>query len=132
MWLIDQLAERRIAEARDRGELDNLPGAGRPLVLDDDRLIPQHLRVAYRVLKNAGYLPPEALALREVKEAEDLLRAIPAEDGAARAQAQSRLELLRLRLIQHRGKASGPLWTQDNAYATRVAERLGRSDKAKR
>ena len=37
LTLLDALAEARIEEAIARGELDGLPGAGRPLVLDDDR-----------------------------------------------------------------------------------------------
>jgi hypothetical protein len=52
--MLDLIAERKIAEAISRGELDNLPGAGRPLELDDDALIPEDLRVAVRILKNAG------------------------------------------------------------------------------
>ena len=56
---IDQLAEARIQEAIDRGELRGLPGEGRPLQLDDDSAIPEELRAAYRLLKNAGFLPPE-------------------------------------------------------------------------
>jgi len=63
MWLIHQLAERQILAAIERGELDDLPGAGRPLDLDDDRLIPEHLRAGYRLLRNAGYLPPQLQAL---------------------------------------------------------------------
>ena len=52
--MLDLLAERKIAEAILRGELDNLPGAGRPLELDDDALVPEDLRIALRILKNAG------------------------------------------------------------------------------
>lgn len=33
-----QIAERRIAESMARGEFSDLPGQGRPLELDDDRL----------------------------------------------------------------------------------------------
>src|ERR1051325_8469981 len=39
--MFDLIAERKIAEALARGELDNLPGEGRPLELDDDALIPE-------------------------------------------------------------------------------------------
>jgi len=56
------LAERRIEEAIARGEFDELPGAGRPLELDDDPLVPEDMRVACRILKNAGYVPAEAQA----------------------------------------------------------------------
>jgi hypothetical protein len=59
MLSLDAIAERRIREAQERGELDDLPGAGAPLALDDDALIPEDLRAAYRVLKNSGFLPPE-------------------------------------------------------------------------
>lgn len=61
--MFDLLAERRIAEAIARGELDDLPGAGRPLDLDDDPLVPEELRAAYRILKNAGIAPPEVKKL---------------------------------------------------------------------
>jgi hypothetical protein len=61
--MFDLLAERRIAEAIARGELDGLPGAGRPLELDDDSLVPQELRAAHRILKNAGIAPPEVKKL---------------------------------------------------------------------
>ena len=54
MTLLDLLAEQRIAAAIDAGEFDDLPGAGKPLDLDDDPLVPDDLRVAWRLLKNAG------------------------------------------------------------------------------
>ena len=48
------LAERKIAEAVSRGEFDDLPGAGRPLDLQDDALVREDERLASRILKNAG------------------------------------------------------------------------------
>ena len=59
MLALEWIAERRIAEAVSQGELDELPGAGKPLALEDDRLIPEDLRVAHRILKNAGLVPRE-------------------------------------------------------------------------
>jgi hypothetical protein len=53
---ISIIAEMRIKEAADRGELDNLPGAGQPLSPDDDANVPEELRMAYKLLKNGGYL----------------------------------------------------------------------------
>lgn len=58
MWLLDQWAERHIIEAQRKGEFDNLPGRGEPLILDDDSHVPAELRAGYRLLKNAGCLPP--------------------------------------------------------------------------
>ena len=57
--MLELIAERRIAEAIANGDLDDLPGAGRPLELDDDPLVPEELRMAHRILKNAGYAPAE-------------------------------------------------------------------------
>lgn len=56
MWLLDQWAERHIIEAQRKGEFDNLPGRGEPLILDDDSHVPAELRAGYRLLKNAGCL----------------------------------------------------------------------------
>ena len=65
--MLDFLAEQRIAEAVSRGELDDLPGAGRPLDLDDHTLVPEELRVAHRILRNAGVAPPEVKRLELMK-----------------------------------------------------------------
>ena len=73
MFTLDKIAEARIAEAIERGELDNLPGSGQPLALDNDRHIPEELRVAYRILKNAGCVPPELELRREISRVEQLL-----------------------------------------------------------
>ncbi len=53
------LVEQKLLAAVSRGELDDLPGAGKPHELDDDPLVPEDLRMAYRILKNAGYAPAE-------------------------------------------------------------------------
>ncbi len=128
MLLIEQLAEQRIAEARERGELDNLPGAGKPLVLDDDSMIPEHLRMAYRLLKNAGYAPPELATRKEITDVEDLLRELPVEEGEARERARRRLELLHLRLSHQSRRTEGPLWSRDPEYASRILDRLDKPD----
>jgi Domain of unknown function (DUF1992) len=70
--MLDFLAEKKLLEAVSRGEFDDLPGAGRPLDLDDDPLIPEDLRLAYRMLKNAGFVPPEVEALNEIAALERL------------------------------------------------------------
>jgi len=93
------LAERRIEEALARGEFDDLPGAGRPLELDDDPLVPEELRVAYRILKNAGYVPPEVQTLNEIAGLERLI-ARDDVDAAAHAKAVKKLALLRAQ-IEH-------------------------------
>lgn len=75
MHALEWIAERRIAEALARGELDRLPGAGRPLALEEDPLVPEDRRVANRLLRNAGLLPPE---LEEARRAGGKLRLMQA------------------------------------------------------
>jgi hypothetical protein len=95
--MLDFLVEQLLAEAVSRGELASLPGEGRPLELDDDTLIPAEMRAAYRILKNAGFVPPEVQDLREMAQLEDLVNR-DAEDAAARAKAARKLAFLRTRL----------------------------------
>lgn len=54
------LTERRIQEAISRGEHKNLPGAGKPLKIENVNFLPQEIRAAYIVLKNSGYLDLES------------------------------------------------------------------------
>jgi hypothetical protein len=60
------LVEQRLQDAVSRGELDNLPGSGRPLELHADPLVPEDVRVAYRLLKNACLVPPELETVKKV------------------------------------------------------------------
>lgn len=113
MLALDLLAERKIEEALARGELAGLPGEGRPLELDDDALVPEELRLAYRVLKNAGFVPPEVEAHREIADLERLLLGGEGLEGAARARAAKKLALLRTRI--------------EPRYAERVLARLARA-----
>lgn len=101
MWLIDQLVEARISDAQARGEFDNLPGAGEALQLEDDTLVPAELRAAYRLLKNAGYLPPAVQMRREIAEVEQLLQL--AEDVTEWQYLNRRLHYLMLKLGESGG-----------------------------
>jgi hypothetical protein len=66
MDAFSKIAERRILEALQNGEFDNLPNSGRPIDLDEDCCVPQELRMAYRILKNAGCLPSELELRNEI------------------------------------------------------------------
>ena len=120
MNLLDQIAEKRIQDAISRGELRDLPGEGQPLHLEDDSAIPEELRAAYRILKNAGFLPPELQWRRELQEAEHLLRQLPESD---RSRARARLELLQLRLAASRRQPMNLLL--EDQYRQRLLERFG-------
>ena len=55
--IIGRIAERKIQEAIEEGQFDNLPGKGKPIVFEDDPATPVHLRLANKILKNADVLP---------------------------------------------------------------------------
>jgi len=54
---IARVAESQILEAIEDGKFDNLPGKGKPIVFEDDLSIPLDVRLANKVLKNAGIVP---------------------------------------------------------------------------
>jgi hypothetical protein len=120
MLLLEILAERKIQEAIERGELDDLPGAGKPLALDDDPLIPEDLRVAYRILKNAGFVPPEVELHREVRSIEQLLESLPY--GQERARALRKLQLLNMKLAESRPRGRQPPMAPE--YYQKLVEKL--------
>ncbi|EAR20988.1 DnaJ family domain-containing protein [Nitrococcus mobilis] len=122
MTTFDRIAEQRIAEAIERGEFSNLPGAGKPLALDDDALIPEELRLAYRILKNAGFVPPEIERLNEIRNLRQLLSTV--DDEASRRRALLRLNLLMAQTPA--GRHHGDLRIEP-AYCEKIAERLGSS-----
>jgi hypothetical protein len=121
MQTLDAIAERRIREAQERGEFDDLPGAGAPLELDDDALVPEDLRAAYRVLRNSGFLPPELETHREIREVEQLLQRV--EDDGERMRLVSRINFLLGRSAA--GRRHGNL-RMDQDYFEKLAERLER------
>ena len=119
MGLLDSVVEQRIAQAIAEGTFENLPGAGKPLDLDDDRMVPEDLRVGYRILKNAGFIPPEVEQRREIAELAVLLR--HATDDAARRRAAARLALLSLKL-----EAEGRELPRAGHYYDRIVDKAGR------
>ncbi|BEQ16118.1 DnaJ family domain-containing protein [Desulfoferula mesophila] len=123
--IFGKLAEERIQKAAERGDFDDLPGRGRPLQLEDDSHVPEELRLAYKILKNAGYTPPELEAQKELMQVEDLLANAP--DEKTRYQALKRLNYLTMK-ISHLRPSSGIF--SDNDYSDRVVQRLSHPRKA--
>ena len=121
MDVIERIAEQRILEAIQRGEFDRLPGAGKPLDLDDDPDVPPELRVAYRILKNSGFVPPEVEVRRDIASAERLLTQVL--EPSERREAQRRLDFLLMKLAAVRG---GMRDTRvEAAYYERLAGKIG-------
>ncbi|WP_241627512.1 DnaJ family domain-containing protein [Rosenbergiella epipactidis] len=98
MLFLDSIVERQLQEAQQQGKFDNLPGAGKPLLLDDDSQVPEDLRMSYRILKMSGFLP-EALQLRqEALTLQTLL--VNATNAEERSTYHAHLALIRLKISQ--------------------------------
>ncbi|MFH1672531.1 MAG: DnaJ family domain-containing protein [Pseudomonadota bacterium] len=129
MIAFQKISEHRIMEAQQRGVFDNLPGAGKPLEFEDDSHIPEDLRMAYKILKNAQCLPPEIELKKEIKQMEDLLATMP--DTEEKYRKMKKLNFLIMKLNETR-KVS-PLLEEPQHYEKKLVERLttkGKGQKA--
>jgi hypothetical protein len=119
LWF-ETIAEQKIREAVERGELADLPGQGRPLDLTAEPLIQEDLRVAYRILKNAGFLPPQLEAQKEIHDLGELIRGMDA--GSERSKALGKLHLLNAQLSASR--RGGTNLQVEAQYYEKLVERL--------
>ena len=125
---LQRLAEERIRDAIQRGEFDNLPGRGKPLNLEDDRHIPEDLRLAYKVLKNAGCLPPELELKKEISKAEELLSSM--EDEGQKYRQLQKLNFLIMKLNEmRRGSVQ---WEEKQLYYEKLVEKVGNRKEPKK
>ena len=116
-----KIVEQRIREAQVKGEFDNLPGQGKPLTLEDDRHIPEDLRLAYKILKNADCLPPEVEEKKEIRQMEDLLAGVPDEKERYRLIKKINYRIMKLNVM---GKKSR-LLEEKQIYYRRLVDKIG-------
>lgn len=122
MLFLERLAEEKIRQALERGEFDNLPGKGKPIPDEQGMaLVPEEMRVAYRMMKNAGYVPEEVRLLREIDDVSRLLQFIE-EDDEHQREVETRLRVLVHRLGEMRGSH---LALQDRYYRL-IGEKLAK------
>lgn len=107
------IAEQRIAEAMEAGSFDNLPGAGQPLQLEDLSHLPEDCRMACKILKNSGCIPPELADRKEAARLIDFLDNCA--DEQERLKQMQKLELL-LNRITHGSRRHLALVEHDEYY----------------
>ena len=117
----EKIIEARIKKAQEEGSFENLPGSGQPLLLEDDRHIPEDLRMAYKVLKNADCLPPEVQLRKEIRTTEDLLAGMT--DTAQKYRIIKKLNFLILKLNALRD--ANAAFDIPQRYYAEVVDRLG-------
>jgi len=115
-----KIVEQRIREAMDRGEFENLPGKGKPIPLEDDSHVPEDLRLAYKLLKNADCLPPELLEKKEILQMEDMLTTIPDEKERYKLIKKINFKIMKLNVM---GKKS-PLLEEKQIYYKKLVDKI--------
>jgi hypothetical protein len=100
-WL-ERIAEEKIREAMERGEFENLELAGKPLRLDANGLVPDDLKLAYKILKDAGFLPPEIELRKEIVTLKALLDEVSDEEERVKLARRINAKVLKLNLLLKR------------------------------
>lgn len=116
----EKIVEERIKEAMERGEFENLPGKGKPISLEDDSHVPEDLRLAYKLLKNADCLPPELLEKKEILRMEDMLASIPDERERYKLIKKINFRIMKLNMM---GKKS-PLFEEKQIYYMKIIDKV--------
>lgn len=122
MGIIEIMAEEKIKAGLKSGAFDNLPGKGKPLVLEDLSAVPKELRASYKMLKNAGMLPEELQLRKDIVTLNDLLRCC--EDDKERERLSKQLRLKRLKFNQIMEKRSIAHTSVFQSYRSRIFNRL--------
>jgi len=118
--VFDKIAEQKIREAMEQGEFDDLPGRGEPLNLEDDSHLPQDLRLAYKILKNADCLPPELELRKQIHTTETLLAGI--QDTQEKYRQMKKLNYLMMKLSMTR---RGSIMIEENEqYYRKVLDKI--------
>jgi len=118
--IFEKIAEERIREAMERGEFDNLSCKGKPIQIEDDSHIPPELRIAHKILKNAGCLPLEMELKKEIKTTEELLSGI--KDTQEKYRQIKKLNYLVLKLNMMR--RTSPLLEEGQYYYEKVLDKV--------
>jgi hypothetical protein len=116
----ERIVEERIKEAMEKGEFDNLPGKGKPLAVEDDSHVPEDLRLAYKLLKNADCLPPELLEKKEILQMEDMLATIPDEKERYKLIKKINFKIMKLNVM---GRKS-PLLEEKQIYYKKLVDKI--------
>ena len=109
MSIFARIAEAKIQDAVERGDFDALPGRGKPLRLEDMSHVPPHMRLGYKILRNAGVAPPEVELRRELYRLDRQIAETRDPDTLAELRRRRRDSDLSLAItMERRAGAAGP------------------------
>lgn len=119
---LHRIAEQKIEQYLKEGRGHDLSHwKNKPLPLKDDMAnVPAHLRMAYRILRNAGYVPEEVALQKEIVRIEDMLA--KCSDEQVKIKQMNKLEFLRVKLDSKMGKKLQV--DVDSPYYTKLVENV--------
>ena len=119
---LHRIAEQKIEQYLKEGRGHDLSHwKNKPLPLKDDMAnVPAHLRMAYRILRNAGYVPEEVALQKEIIRIEDMLA--HCSDEQVKIKQMKKLEFLRVKLDSKMGKKLQV--DVDSPYYSKVVENI--------
>jgi hypothetical protein len=120
MSIFEIIAEKRIEQAMAEGAFDNLPNKGKPLVHDNMDHVPEDLRMAYKILKNAGVIPEEIELKKSIVHLSTLLNACVDEEDRKKLRLKLNEKQLRYNIIME----SRGLRKIDPAYEDKIYDKL--------
>ncbi|PEY42285.1 DUF1992 domain-containing protein [Bacillus cereus] len=101
------IAEERIRQAINNSDLDDLPGKGKPLQLEDLSMVPSELRMSYKILKNAGMIPAEMELQKDILKIEDLIACCYDEAERAKLKEELTAKTLRFQQLMEKRRIKG-------------------------
>ena len=88
---VDEVIRQWVQKVEKTGELRNTPGFGQPFNFKDGFLeTPSELRMAYKILKDAGYVPAEIEMMQKLAVLREQLDAYEGRGCTARVEDQNR------------------------------------------
>lgn len=118
MGILARIAEERIKEALGRGEFANLPGRGKPIVFEDDSMVPEDQRLAMKILRNAGCIPPELELKKDIMALRDLIAVMDEGEGKV-----EKIRELNYKLMKFNMRMKRPINVEES-YSEKVFEKL--------
>jgi len=120
--IVAVIAEGKIREAIEKGVFDNLEGKGKPLQFDELAHVPEELRAAYIILKNAGVLPEELQLKKEIISLQKLIDCCHEEEEKEVLRKRLTQKILRFDILMEKRKTSSRVLS---SYRSKIYKLFG-------
>lgn len=119
----EKIVEERIQAAQKKGEFDDLPSSGKPLVFVNDRCVSEELRLSFKILKNADCLPPEIELKKQIVHIESLLSGMAETEAAYHLMKKLNFLIMKLNSCRN-GRVA---FEVPQHYSEKLARRFGKN-----